>query len=226
MTRRSESGASPDEGRLRPPDRSDGDRDDRIVGSHSSEVPEILRRRSPREILAALVDGDPLEIAPRVRQQIEDSALLVDPRRLLLRSLARIAHAAPRYSGTPPLTAWIEQRIVQSIDELLAEDRELVRDGTPVPSTSDTRYAYVSEILGLEPDQALRPCVAFNALPREVRSAWFAVAVAGKTVNRYVAEGHGPPENVRAHLKQALRTIARATTRRPRPQEEEDHGEL
>ena len=51
------------------------------------------------------------------------SALLVAVDRLVQRSLARIAHAAPRYDGEPPLGHWIEKLIDESIRDLRNEDR-------------------------------------------------------------------------------------------------------
>jgi len=61
--------------------------------------------------------------------------------------------------------------------------------------------------------------VAFNFLPDRVRGAYFAVLVQGKTVNRYVAEGHGPPERVKADIEMALRAISDAIGRSRRGEE-------
>lgn len=183
---------------------------DSNTGDGPQAVPDVLKGSSPRKILERLVDGDPLELAARCQESIEESALLVDPYRLQLRTVARVAHAAPTYRGDPPLTAWIRSRIEQSMQELISEDREEERSGMPPPDVSDPRYEYVSEVLGIETTLARRACVAFNSLPHGVRCAWFAVAVEGMTVNRYVAEGYGPPDRVKRDLKLALTTIARA----------------
>jgi hypothetical protein len=223
-------------GNPNPDERSDEERGerpgsrDRGEGDHAGDrpgaVPEILRGKSPRQVLERLLQGDPLELAARCRESLEGSARLLDPSRLHLRALARVAHAALHYTGDPPLADWLERRIEQSIQELLAEDREEVRQGLPLPTPSDPRYAFVSEVLGLEPAQALHACVAFNALAHEVRCVWFALTIGGMTVNRYVAEGHGPPGRVKAHLKLALRTIAEATGRRRSKEEGGGNDEL
>ena len=181
--------------------------------SPSSEVPEVLRGRSPREILARLVEGDPLEIEARCRERIETLALLVDLQRLHLRTAARVAHAAPSWRGEPPISEWLADRIEVSMRELIREDFEAERSGIPPEKPWDPRYAFVSEALGVEPALARRACVAFNKLPLEVRCVYFAVAVQGKTVNRHVAEGHGPPEKARAQLKMAVQAISKAIGR-------------
>ena len=143
--------------------------------------------------------------------------MLVDPARVELRSLARVAYSAPQYRGVPPLGKWIADLIDRAIGEVANEDREAERDGLPLPETSEAGFRFVAELLGIEPQLSRRATVAFNSLPWEVRSAWFAVAVLGKTVHRYVAEGHGPPEVVRAHMKLALETIDRAIGRHGGP---------
>ena len=178
---------------------------------------ELFGGKRPREILERLFDGDPLELGARCRSRLEESAYLLDLPRLHLRVLARIAHRGSHYRGDPPLAEWLSQRIEDSIHELLEEDRDAERQGLLPQVPMDPRYKFVSELLGMEPLLARRACVAFNVLPLEVRCAWFAIAVHGTSVNRYVAEGHGPPEKVKAQVKLALTQMASAT--RPRPSE-------
>jgi len=176
---------------------------------------DVLSRRSPREVLERLVDGDPFEIRARCVERIHAEAVMVCVRRLHLRSVARVAYAASRYRGEPALDAWLAEHIAFSLRELLEEDREEERLKIPPSRPWDPRYAFLSETLGVEPTLARRACVDFNLLPHDVRCAYFAVLVEGKTIHRYVAEGHGPPDRVRARLKRALQTLGRAIGRRP-----------
>jgi hypothetical protein len=174
---------------------------------------EILSQESPKRVLSRLVDGDPLEIQARCKEHVYDQAWLLSVSRVHLRSVARIAHAAMRYRGEPALDAWLKERVEQSTLELLEEDLEEERVGIPPAEPWDPRYAFVSEALGIEPTLARRACVEFNLLPHEVRCAYFAVVVEGKTIHRHVAEGHGPPDQARSHLKLALRTLGKAIGR-------------
>ena len=171
---------------------------------------ELLSGASPQEVLDRILEGDPLGVQERCGQRVQERALLIDLNRLFLRSLARIAHAAPDYAGNPSLAAWLSGRIDRSIEELVAEDYEEERRGIAPQEPWDPRYALVSEALGIDMVQARRVCIAFNDLPDEVRLACFAVLIEGKTINRYVAEGHGPPERVKELLQRGAQALSQA----------------
>jgi hypothetical protein len=181
------------------------------MGSPDYPGREVLGSGKPRVVLARLMDGDPLEIGPRCQERLQTECWLVDLSRLVLRAYARIAYAAPRYRGRPPLDDWLRSRIDQSVVELVREDREEERTGIPAEEPWDPRYAWVSETLGLEPELARRACIAFNDLPRDVRQTYFAISVEQKSLNRWIAEGNGPPDQVREKLERAFRALS------PRP---------
>lgn len=174
---------------------------------------DLFPGRTPREILEHLIDGDPLELGARCQERIETMAYLLDPARLHLRVVARVAHAAARWRGKPALEPWLAERIDFSIRELIDEDREAQRSGIPPEEQWAAGDAFLSEVLGLEPTLARRACVAFNRQPFEVRSAYFAVAVQGKTVRQQAAEGNGEPAAVRANIMKAVRAISEAIGR-------------
>ena len=50
-------------------------------------------------------------------------------------------------------------------------------------------------------------CCVLNNLPEETRKAFHAYAMEGKTVNRYVAEGNGPPERMKRLLRSAAANV-------------------
>ena len=52
----------------------------------------------------------------------------------------------------------------------------------------------VSDKAGIEVPLARLACLALNNLPDETRLAFQAVGMEGKTIHRYVAEGHGRME--------------------------------
>jgi hypothetical protein len=168
---------------------------------------DLLKGGSPKEILARLLAGDPLELRARCKDRLHTKALLLSLDRLQLRSVARIAHGASRWQGEPPLQAWVEERIDHSMKELMEEDVETVRSGIPQPGPDEGHYAFLSSLLGIEPHLCPRACVAFNALPDPVRLAFFAVVVEGTRLNRYVAEGNGSPQDVKASVERAFRAL-------------------
>jgi hypothetical protein len=187
---------------------------------------DLLKGGSPKEILARLLAGDPLEIRARCREQLHVRALLLSLDRLQLRTLARIAHAAPRWRGEPPLQAWVEERIDHSMRELMEEDDEAVRSGIPHPGPGDGHFAFLSSLLGIEPHLGPRACVAFNAQPESVRRAFFAVVVEGTRMNRYVAEGNGSPQDVKANLARAFRVLGLTDSFRRRPSAEGGYDDV
>lgn len=169
---------------------------------------ELLVGSSPREIAARITPGDPLGFAGRCEARLRERALLVAPNRLLPRALARTARAAMSYRGTPPLANWLSARVDQAIEDCLLEDREDEHAHRPATDPRDSRYAFVAEVWGVPPAVARAACIVFNDLPSVVRRAWWALTVEGKSINRYVAEGHGPPQRVEARVKRAIQAMS------------------
>jgi hypothetical protein len=187
---------------------------------------DLLKGGSPKEILARLLSGDPLELRARCRERLHAKALLVSLDRLQLRAVARIAHAAPRWRGEPPLQAWVEETIDHSTRELMEEDVETVRSGIPQPGPGEGHYAFLSSLLGIEPHLCPRACVAFNALHDSVRRTFFALVVEGTRLNRYVAEGNGTPQEVKASLERAFQALGLADSFRRRRLDDGGYDDL
>ncbi len=169
---------------------------------------ELLGAGAPRDVLARLAAGDPLGLRERCLGRVKQRALLVAQDRLVQRSLARVAHAAPAYAGAPPLGAWLAARIDDAIADLVNEDREEERFGIPPTEPWDPRYAFLGEALGIEPGLARRACIAFNDRPDDVRRAFFAIVVEGVSLRRFVVAGHGAPDAVLERLRAAFLALA------------------
>lgn len=165
---------------------------------------DLLVGDSSRAILAKISDGDPLGMLERCQARVREHAVLLDGDRLISRALARTAYTAFREGAKSPLSEWIEAQIDRSIEELVVEDDEEERGGRVPVEANDPRYAFIAEALGVTPAVARKACVVFNHLPRAVRRAYWAIAVDGKSVFRYVAEGFGPPALVEERVKRAL----------------------
>jgi hypothetical protein len=182
----------------------------RRSGGGSSAFPgsEILHQPSTREVLRKILEGDPLGIAERSSLRVKERALLLDISRLTLRAMARAAYRARAYQGDPALGDWLTERIEESIRDLIEEDREDERAGIPVGTDPEARFAFLTETIGVTPPIARRVCVVFNDLPDDRRHAFWSMVIEGKSLNRYVAEGHGPPEQAKEHLKQAFLALS------------------
>ena len=71
----------------------------------------ILAAASPREVLARLMSGDPLELRALCARRIEEHRYLVDVDRVFLRAVARTARFAHRYRGLPELDTWLGEQV-------------------------------------------------------------------------------------------------------------------
>jgi hypothetical protein len=174
---------------------------------------ELLGGANPAEVMIRILNGDPLEIRARCREKLEEEGLLLSLDRLHLRALARTAHDAPRYRGSPPLDRWLVSCIEKSIADLLNEDRDDERSSLQPPQQAEQHYAFVAAVLQCELELARSACVAFNALSREDRRTFFAIVVQRVPLARFVAQGNGPPAKVKDALRRAFRALGLADER-------------
>lgn len=166
---------------------------------------ELLTAENAREVLARITPGDPLGLGVRCQTRLRERALFVEPNRVLPRAFARSARSAASYRGEPELGAWLAQQIDRALADCMLDDREDERAERP---PNDAHYAFVSEAWGISPKLARAACVVFNDLPLVVRRNWWALSVDGKSINRWVAEGHGSPSVVQARAERAILAIS------------------
>jgi len=180
-----------------PPDRAEG-------FPHS----ELLVAEQPREVLHRLLDGDPLELADRCRIRLRERALFLNVERLFFKAVARTSFAAMSYAGRPRLETWLERCIDQAIEDMRTEQYdEEFRSLPPSLSEDEPFYTAFAKKTGVEPGLSRLACLALNNLPPESRRAFQAVAIEGKTIHRYVAEGHGPPDRVQDLLRSVALSV-------------------
>lgn len=180
-----------------------------LPGSPDRHEPwrELFGQGSASEILPRLIQGDRLELWPRCVERITTRCHLIDVERLYYRSVARIAHAGPKYRGRPAFDEFLKGRIDESLNELMREDQEEERRGTPPEPGDSARFRFLNEVLGMEMSVTRGAVVRFNVLDEEVRQTFFALVVEMKRFNRHLAEGNGPPDKVRAQLREAFEAI-------------------
>lgn len=179
------------------------------------EVPAILRQGNVQERLERIEDGDPLELHARSELQLRSEGLFIDPERLALRAMARVAVFSSEYEGVPGLDEWLDQVIHMSIQDLVREQEQEEFERISVFDSADKEfYLDFAAITKMPAKYGRLACLAMNKLPKEDRLTFWAIVVEGKSINRWVAEGHGPPQKVRQRLRsvgmRVLQIIERA----------------
>ena len=168
-----------------------------------------LRGRSPREILFRIAEGDPLEIGARVEAALEEDGLLLAPERVHLRTLADVAYAACARAAPRDLGPWLRERIGESIETLLAEDREADRSGDPLPA-SGANFLALTAAFGVEPGLARRASVAFHALPAPQRRLVRGIVQDGRTLAELAGVLGRPAGDLMLELRAAVESLERA----------------
>ena len=165
-----------------------------------------LAGASPREVLARLMCGDPLDLRSRIASVLDERAYLIEHDRLHLRAVARVARAAPRYRGQPDLDPWLRRHVEEALDELLEESEP----DEPSPTTP-WGLEGLARPLGIEPASARAACLAFNRLPLEERKAFRALVLEGRSLDDLAAHplADGRPASATEIARAARRALER-----------------
>ena len=135
--------------------------------------PELLLiGKHPEDVLAKIVDGDPLGLTELCTERIQVRAVFLEPTRLVRRTFARVAYEACRdpNRGKPTLHGWILARVDQALGELIAEDRDDEWRGVPIDPSHETLAFYhdIARKLLLEPSATRRNRARRDACGRRV----------------------------------------------------------
>lgn len=162
---------------------------------------------TPREVLARLVQDDPLGIRATVAARLQADALLLDADRVHLRVLGRISRFASRYRGRPSLVDWIESIVADSVQELLREEHEAVRSRYPGKLDAAGAFASLAPPLGLDPRAMRAACAAFNLLTFDERSAFADLVLRGRSLDEVARAVGESATEVARRARRALDAI-------------------
>jgi hypothetical protein len=163
-----------------------------------------LKGAPTRELLARLLDGDPLRLGTRSATRRDELAYLVSSDRLYFRTAARIAYHATVYGVDDPNDEWIGEAIDRCIEELLREDQYAARQGDPVEPEDVYAYQAVMELLDVSAESSRTVCVAFNSLPAWRRETFFDYSRARSALAEVARETSVTEEQVREDLARTL----------------------
>ena len=165
----------------------------------------LLVGPSPSSILKAITPGDPLGLEVLSLERTLARAMLLDPFRVYLRTLARTAHDAftDSFVGRPHMHGWLVGRVERVLETLTLEESE-----SPCHEPeSDPYYEHVSNVLGLPLARARSACTGFNRLDERVRQAFFSVTIDERSAEWCATDGLGSFAQVQADLAHARRTL-------------------
>ncbi|MDF1798922.1 MAG: hypothetical protein P1V81_07080 [Planctomycetota bacterium] len=151
---------------------------------------------------------DPLELARRCSERIEQRALLMDAERLQVRACAYVATIAVRdeYRGVPPLEQFLQTQIDEAIDSVLDEDWGSEYKNEPL-DPDDYRYRMLSAEAGLEPAQLRRVSLAFNTAPTRTRRVLFGVLIQNRPLVEVARENALGLKESKAMVREGLDKI-------------------
>ncbi len=167
----------------------------------------LFSQPSSSQILARVLEGDPLAIEQRCRARIEHLALLVDLERVVQCTMANVAYFARRYRGAPPFEVWMRQRVEAGIERVLEDEAELDRTMHAFdPPTA--MHLSLGAKLGMNPRLVRPALVIFNSLPLRVRRVFYAVVVEERPIVDLPSDAFGELAVRERRLRAALSSIS------------------
>ncbi len=179
-------------------------------GARAGDWRRVLCGASPREVLARMIHGDPLTLAARIEARLRMRAYLFDADRVFLRAAARCARLCVRYRGDPPLERWLDERIDESLLDLLRADAEGDARGEPPGPQQLAAFEVLARPLGLDPAAMHHVCLVHNQLPEAQRKAFRELVIEGRSLDELAAAGAGSATEIARAARAALLTVLSA----------------
>ena len=188
-------------------------------GDRAGDWRAVLSGASPREVLARLMNGDPLGIRRVVAERLRLRAYLLDADQVQLRAVARCARFAARYRGQPPLECWLAEWVDEALLERVAEELERAdAPGGGGLAGGGAVFRHLSVPLGLDPACMRRACARFNALPESERRSFFDLVIDSRSLDAVAGENGASASAVARSARRALDVLLGESARGQHPQ--------
>ena len=151
---------------------------------------------------------DPSSLIRRNARRLRQRAYVLDPSRLMVGTLVRVALYRHAYDGKRKKTVWIGARIDETIRDVLRQDIEDEQALHPIAEPLQSRYAFLVNALQIGPRFARRACILMNMLPEPVRKITFEVICMLESKADLAAQGLGSPAEVDERLRAGLQRLA------------------
>lgn len=169
---------------------------------------ELFEGGTGEEIMARLLDGDPLSIRARAAGYIVRTGFLVNPEALALRSLARLAFDARTLEPSTGFEVWCDHAIETSCHELIED--QLTEELNFVPNCSSKEgpfYANLAGLLAIESELGRTVALAVNRLSRRGRQAVATVGLAGESIETFATLEQVPLDVARTAFEEAIAQV-------------------
>ena len=176
----------------------------------SKELRAFLANRTETDALAELVEGDRLGMKRRTKEWLQSRCYLLDRRRLILDSLAKIVAAGPTLEESDALGVWIDQRIENAARVLLEVDAQEARQRRPLEEPFEPRLLFLMGTLAFRGDEVRRAIVAANELRSGERHVFYNCFVIGCGFERYEEQEGIKAEHARSLLIRAVDKLSAA----------------
>ena len=176
----------------------------------AEQLLDILADPSFQETLREFRLEDPRRLVRRNARRLRERALLLDPSRLMMGTMVRIAMFRDDFDGGTAIPAWIDERIDETIADLLVQDLEDERAGLPVKEPLQSRYAYLVRSLQIEAPRARRACILVNELPTSQRKVFFEIVCMLQPTRSLVEARLGKKKEITLLYEAALGTLERS----------------
>jgi DNA-directed RNA polymerase specialized sigma24 family protein len=179
----------------------------------------VLGAGTPRQVLARLVDGDPLGIRRIVTERLRERAWLADADLVFLRTVARCAWFSARYRCERDLARCLRDLVDEAVLDTVREDLEAARGGEG-GDRADRELAAWSDLarpLGLDPRAARTAAAVFDHLPEPERRAFFALAIEGRALEDAARASKSSPTECARAARRAFEAVLAALDVEPTP---------
>lgn len=174
----------------------------------TKELRAFLADRTETDALAELVEGDRLAMKRRTKEWLQSRCYLLDRRRLILDSLAKIVAAGPTLEESDVLGVWIDQRIENAAQVLFEVDAKSALDVIEEPF--EPRLLFLMGTLAFRGDEVRRAVVAANELRAGERHVFYNCFVIGCGFDRYEEQEGIKAEHARSLLMRAIDKLSAA----------------
>ena len=169
---------------------------------------DLLKSDSVDTVVARLANGDPLDLVNRSRKYLYRKGLILDLERVARTTVAYAAFLAVRdeYDGDPPLQAFLENAIEQSVATISEEDRASEMRGDPMDPIEDP-YMRIDFGSAIDPAHVRHAVLRFNAMHESIRVPCYRAMVEGASFAEAVEGTELSPEELSGHVEGMIEVI-------------------